>query len=276
MQEVADFVGDSLGLARKAAETQADIILFAGVHFMAETAKILNPTRKVLVPDMSAGCSLANSCKAEKLAEFKAKHPDHKVLAYVNCTAAVKAQCDLIVTSGNALKLVNQLPKDEKIIFVPDGNLGDYINRMTGREMLLWDGACCVHDHYEVEDLEKAKAEHPDAIVVAHPECRRELLEKVDFIGSTAAMLNYIGESDAKEFIVVTESGIIYEMQKRNPDKKLYTLYNGAVKHDCVNMKKNNLLNIYAALLEEQPELIMDEELRKKALVPIQRMLEMS
>ncbi|MBR6175755.1 MAG: quinolinate synthase NadA, partial [Bacteroidales bacterium] len=194
VQEVADFVGDSLGLARKAAETQADIILFAGVHFMAETAKILNPTRKVLVPDMSAGCSLANSCKAEKIAEFKAKHPDHKVLAYVNCTAAVKAQCDLIVTSGNALKLVNQLPKDEKIIFVPDGNLGDYINRMTGREMLLWDGACCVHDHYEVEDLEKAKAEHPDAIVVAHPECRRELLEKVDFIGSTAAMLNYIGE----------------------------------------------------------------------------------
>ena len=276
VQEVADFVGDSLGLARKAAETQADIILFAGVHFMAETAKILNPTRKVLVPDMSAGCSLANSCKAEKLAEFKAKHPDHKVLAYVNCTAAVKAQCDLIVTSGNALKLVNQLPKDEKIIFVPDGNLGDYINRMTGREMLLWDGACCVHDHYEVEDLEKAKAEHPDAIVVAHPECRRELLEKVDFIGSTAAMLNFISESDAKEFIVVTESGIIYEMQKRNPDKKLYTLYDGAVKHDCVNMKKNNLLNIYAALLEEQPELIMDEELRQKALVPIQRMLEMS
>lgn len=276
VQEVADYVGDSLGLARKAAATDADIILFAGVHFMAETAKILNPTKKVLVPDMSAGCSLANSCKAEKLAEFKAKHPDHKVLAYVNCTAAVKAQCDLIVTSGNALKLVNQLPQDEKIIFVPDGNLGDYINRMTGREMLLWDGACCVHDHYEVEDLEKAKAEHPNALVVAHPECRRELLEKVDFIGSTAAMLNYIDESEAKEFIVVTESGIIYEMQKRNPDKKLYTLYNGAVKHDCVNMKKNNLLNIYAALLEEQPELIMDEELRKKALVPIQRMLERS
>ena len=276
VQEVADFVGDSLGLARKAAETEADIILFAGVHFMAETAKILNPTRKVLVPDMSAGCSLANSCKAEKLAEFKAKHPDHKVLAYVNCTAAVKAQCDLIVTSGNALKLVNQLPKDEKIIFVPDGNLGDYINRMTGREMILWDGACCVHDHYEVEDLEKAKAEHPNALVVAHPECRRELLEKVDFIGSTAAMLNFIGESEAKEFIVVTESGIIYEMQKRNPDKQLYTLYNGDLAHDCLNMKKNNLQNIYDALLNEQPELIMDEELRQKALLPIQRMLEMS
>ena len=276
VQEVADFVGDSLGLARKAAETEADIILFAGVHFMAETAKILNPTRKVLVPDMSAGCSLADSCKAEKLAAFKEKYPDHKVLAYVNCSAAVKALCDLIVTSGNALKLVNQLPEDEKIIFVPDGNLGDYINRMTGRDMILWDGACCVHDHYEVEDLEKAKAEHPNALVVAHPECRRELLEKVDFIGSTAAMLNFIGESEAKEFIVVTESGIIYEMQKRNPDKQLYTLYNGDLKHDCINMKKNNLQNIYDALLTEQPELIMDEELRQKALLPIQRMLDMS
>jgi len=276
VQEVADFVGDSLGLARKAAETEADIILFAGVHFMAETAKILNPSRKVLVPDMSAGCSLANSCRAEKLAAFKAKHPDHKVLAYVNCSAAVKALCDLIVTSGNALKLVNQLPADEKIIFVPDGNLGDYINRMTGREMFLWDGACCVHDHYEVEDLKKAKAEHPDAIVVAHPECRRELLELVDFIGSTAAMLDHISKSQAKEFIVVTESGILYEMKRRNPDKIFYTLYDGAVKHDCLNMKKNNLINIYAALLEEQPELVMDEELRQKALLPIQRMLEMS
>ena len=276
VQEVADFVGDSLGLARKAAETDADIILFAGVHFMAETANILNPTKKVLVPDMSAGCSLADSCKAEKLAEYKAKHPGYKVLSYVNCSATVKALSDLIVTSGNALKLVNQLPEDEKIIFVPDGNLGDYINRMTGREMILWDGACCVHDHYEVEQLEKMKAEHPDAIVVAHPECRREMLEKVDFIGSTAAMLNFISESEAKEFIVVTESGIIYEMQKRNPDKQFYTLYNGATEHDCINMKKNNLEKIYQTLLNESPELIMDEDLRQKALVPIQRMLELS
>lgn len=276
VQEVADFVGDSLGLARKAAETNADIILFAGVHFMAETAKILNPTKKVLVPDMSAGCSLADSCKAEKLAEYKEKHPGYKVLSYVNCSAAVKALSDLIVTSGNALKLVNQLPQDEKIIFVPDGNLGDYINRMTGREMILWDGACCVHDHYEVEQLEKMKAEYPDAIVVAHPECRREMLEKVDFIGSTAAMLNFISENDAKEFIVVTESGILYEMQKRNPDKVFHTLYEGAPEHDCINMKKNNLENIYQVLLEEKPELLMDEELRRKALIPIQRMLEMS
>lgn len=276
VQEVADFVGDSLGLARKAAETDADIILFAGVHFMAETAKILNPTKKVLVPDMSAGCSLADSCKAEKLAGYKAKHPGYKVLSYVNCSAAVKALSDLIVTSGNALKLVNQLPQDEKIIFVPDGNLGDYINRMTCREMILWDGACCVHDHYEVEQLEKMKAEHPDAIVVAHPECRREMLEKVDFIGSTAAMLNFISESDAKEFIVVTESGILYEMQRRNPDKVFHTLYEGAPEHDCVNMKKNNLENIYQALLDEAPELLMDEKLRQKALVPIQRMLDLS
>lgn len=276
VQEVADFVGDSLGLARKAAETEADIILFAGVHFMAETAKILNPSKKVLVPDMSAGCSLADSCKAEKLAEYKAKHPDHKVLAYVNCSAAVKALCDLIVTSGNALKLVNQLPADEKIIFVPDGNLGDYINRMTGREMLLWDGACCVHDHYEVEQLEHLKALYPYAVVLAHPECRREILEKVDYIGSTAAMLNHIGECEAREFIVVTESGILYEMQKRYPDKVFHTLYEGAPEHDCVNMKKNNLENIYQVLLDERPELIMDEELRQKALLPIQRMLELS
>lgn len=276
VQEVADFVGDSLGLARKAAETRADIILFAGVHFMAETAKILNPTKKVLVPDMSAGCSLADSCKAGKLAEYKAKHPGYKVLSYVNCSAEVKALSDLIVTSGNALKLVNQLPEDEKIIFVPDGNLGDYINRMTGREMLLWDGACCVHDHYEVEQLEMMKAEHPDALVVAHPECHREMLEKVDFIGSTAAMLNFIGESGAKEFIVVTESGILYEMRKRNPDKQLYALYPGQPEHDCVNMKKNNIEKIYQTLLNEEPELLMDEELRQQALIPIQRMLEMS
>ena len=174
------------------------------------------------------------------------------------------------------MKLVNQLPEDEKIIFVPDGNLGDYINQMTGREMILWDGACCVHDHYEVEQLEKMKKEYPDAIVVAHPECRREMLEKVDFIGSTAAMLNFISENDAKEFIVVTESGILYEMKKRNPDKVFHTLYEGAPEHDCINMKKNNLENIYQVLLDEEPELLMDEELRQKALVPIQRMLDLS
>lgn len=276
VQEIADFVGDSLALARKAAETDADIILFAGVHFMAETAKILNPTKKVLVPDMSAGCVLADCCQAEKLADFKAEHPDHKVLSYVNCSAAVKALSDLIVTSGNALKLVNMLPADEKILFAPDRNLGDYINRMTGREMLLWDGACSIHDHYELKALRALKEAHPGVPAVAHPECRRELLEQADFVGSTAAMLKFISDSEQQEFIVVTESGILYELEKRNPGKTFYTLYNAAIEHDCVNMKKNNLENIYQALLNEAPELLMDEELRQKALVPIQRMLELS
>lgn len=276
VQEIADFVGDSLALARKAAETDADIILFAGVHFMAETAKILNPTKKVLVPDMSAGCVLADCCQAEKLAAFKAEHPDYKVLSYVNCSAAVKALSDLIVTSGNALKLVNMLPADEKIIFAPDRNLGDYINRMTGREMLLWDGACSIHDHYELKALKALKEAHPGVPAVAHPECRRELLEQADFVGSTAAMLKFISDSEQQEFIVVTESGILYELEKRNPGKTFYTLYNAAIEHDCVNMKKNNLENIYQALLNEAPELQMDEELRQKALVPIQRMLELS
>lgn len=274
VQEVADFVGDSLGLARTAAKTNADIIVFAGVHFMAETAKILNPTKKVLVPDMSAGCGLADCCDAKDLARFKAENPDYKILSYVNCTAEVKALSDLIVTSGNALKKVQSFAQDEKIIFVPDGNLGDYINRETGRNMQLWDGACCVHDHYEVEDLEKTMIEHPNAIVVAHPECRRELLEKVNFIGSTAAMLKFIAESDHKEFIVVTESGILFELKRQNPNKTFYTLYNGALEHDCKSMKKNTLEKILQVLQNEQPELLMDEELRQKALIPIQRMLE--
>lgn len=276
VQEIADFVGDSLGLARTAASTNADIILFAGVHFMAETAKILNPGKKVLVPDMSAGCILADGCKAEDLALFKQQNPDYKVLSYVNCSAAVKALSDLIVTSGNALKLVNHFPQDEKIVFVPDRNLGDYINRETGRNMMLWDGACRVHDHFQVSALDALKAAHPGVPSVAHPECRREMLERVDFVGSTAAMLKYITNSDSKEFIVVTETGILYEMKKQNPDKTFYTLYNGALEHDCHNMKKNNLENVYKALLNESPELTMDPELMEKSLVPIQRMLDLS
>lgn len=276
VQEIADFVGDSLALAQKAEQADADIILFAGVHFMAETAKILNPTKKVLVPDMSAGCILADCCAAEKLAAFKAAHPNHKVLSYVNCSAAVKALSDLIVTSGNALRLVNQLPKEQEIIFVPDRNLGDYINRETGRQMLLWDGACSIHDHYAVEQLEKLKNEHPGVPVVAHPECRREMLQKADFVGSTAAMLKFIAQSEQKEFIVVTESGILYELSKQNPDKTFYTLYGGAAEHDCMNMKKNNLENIYQALLSEQPELLMSQELIEKAAIPIKKMLELS
>ncbi len=276
VQEVADFVGDSLGLARTAANTESDIIVFAGVHFMAETAKILNPNRKVLVPDMSAGCILADSCQAKALQEMKNRHPEYKVLSYVNCSAAVKAMSDLIVTSGNALKLVRQLPEDEKILFVPDRNLGDYINRLTGRQMLLWDGACRVHDRYTVEALERVKSEHPGVPSVAHPECRRELLEQVDFVGSTAAMLKHVKESDSPEFIIVTESGILHELCKQNPGKRFYTLHNGAPAYDCYNMKKNNLDNILSALQTEQPEILMDADLLERAAVPIRRMLEMS
>lgn len=276
VQEIADFVGDSLALARTAAETSADIILFAGVHFMAETAKILNPDKKVLVPDMSAGCILADCCKAKELKSVLKEFPGYKVLSYVNCSAEVKALSDMIVTSGNALKLVGKLPEDEKILFVPDANLGSYINKMTGRNMILWHGACSIHDNLALDALLKVKKEHPGVPVVAHPECHESLLAHADFIGSTAAMLKHIAESDSKEFIVATESGILYELQKQNPDKTFYTLYNGAPEHDCTNMKKNNLENIYSALLNEQPELLMDKELMEKALVPIQRMLELS
>jgi len=274
VQEVADFVGDSLALSQKAARTDADIILFAGVHFMAETAKILNPNKKVLVPDISAGCPLADSCDAKDLAEFMAKHPGYKVISYINCTAAVKALSDLIVTSGNALRMVEKYPKDEKIIFAPDRNLGGYINRLTGRQMLLWDGACRVHDLYPVEAVNRAKAAHPHALTVAHPECREEILKLADFVGSTAAMLDFVTKSDNSEFIVVTESGILHELKKRAPEKQFYTLFNGELAHDCFNMKKNNLENIYNALLNEQPEIQLDAELMEKALLPIQRMLE--
>lgn len=276
VQEIADFVGDSLALARVAAQTEADIILFAGVHFMAETAKILNPTKKVLVPDMSAGCILADCCPVEKLAAFKAEHPEYKILSYVNCSAAVKALSDLIVTSGNALKLVNHFPKDEPILFVPDRNLGDHINQMTGREMRLWDGACSIHDHLELSALQSMKAAHPQVPVVAHPECARAIREQANFVGSTAAMLTFIKESSSAEFIVVTESGILYELQKQNPTKTFYTLYNAAIEHDCRDMKKNNLENILAALQKEAPELTMEDRLMHEALIPIQRMLDLS
>ncbi|MCR4964798.1 MAG: quinolinate synthase NadA [Bacteroidales bacterium] len=276
VQEIADFVGDSLALARKAASTDASIILFAGVHFMAETAKILNPDKKVLVPDMSAGCCLADGCRAADLARFKEEHPDYLVLSYVNCTAAVKALSDLIVTSGNALRLVNTLPADAKILFTPDQNLGDYINRQTGRQMLLWDGMCRIHDHYTIEDLELLKESYPGVKIVAHPECRREFLEHADFVGSTAAMIKFISESEDQAFIVATESGILHELKKRNPNKTFYTLYNGDLAHDCGSMKKNNLENIYQALLNEEPELLIEPELMKKALAPIQKMLDLS
>ena len=274
VQAIADFVGDSLALAQKAVSTNADIILFAGVHFMAETAKIINPTKKVLIPDLSAKCSLADSCPDEDFEVFLKNYPDYTVLSYVNCSAKVKALSDIIVTSGNALRVVNSLPKDAKIVFAPDKNLGAYINKMTGREMVLWNGACHVHDQLKAEKVLLHKQKFPKAITIAHPECPQEVLQHADFVGSTAAMLTFVRESNDKEFLVVTENGILYELQKQNPDKKFYSILEQ--EQYCLNceyMKYNSLENIYNALQTEQPELVMDEALMKAARLPLERML---
>ena len=274
VQEIADFVGDSLALAQKAVSTNADIILFAGVHFMAETAKIINPTKKVLIPDLSAKCSLADSCPDEDFEVFLKNYPDYTVLCYVNCSAKVKALSDIIVTSGNALRVVNSLPKDAKIVFAPDKNLGAYINKMTGREMVLWNGACHVHDQLKAEKVLLHKQKFPKAITIAHPECPQDVLQHADFVGSTAAMLTFVRESNDKEFLVVTENGILYELQKQNPDKKFYSILEQ--EQYCLNceyMKYNSLENIYNALQTEQPELVMDEALMSAARLPLERML---
>lgn len=274
VQEIADFVGDSLALAQKAVSTNADIILFAGVHFMAETAKIINPTKKVLIPDLSAKCSLADSCNDEDFESFLKKYPDYTVLSYVNCSAKVKALSDIIVTSGNALRVVNSLPKEAKIVFAPDKNLGAYINKMTGREMVLWNGACHVHDQLKAEKVLLHKQKFPKAITIAHPECPQDVLQHADFVGSTAAMLTFVRESNDKEFLVVTENGILYELQKQNPDKKFYSILEQ--EQYCLNceyMKYNSLENIYNALQTEQPELVMDEALMSAARLPLERML---
>lgn len=280
VQEIADFVGDSLALSQKAAETNADIILFAGVHFMAETAKILNPTKKVLIPDMSASCSLADSCPDEEFAEFLKQYPDYTVLSYINCSARVKALSDIIVTSGNALRIVKSLPEDEKIVFAPDWNLGSYINHMTGREMVLWEGACHVHDQIQAQDVEQLHKFHPSALVIAHPECPEHVLKLADFVGSTAAMLKFVASSDNQEFVVVTENGILYELRKQNPDKKFYALSDMHESKggdcECANckyMKYNTLENILSALETETPELVLDENLMDAARQPIIRML---
>lgn len=274
VQEIADFIGDSLALAQKAVSTNADIILFAGVHFMAETAKIINPTKKVLIPDLSAKCSLADSCPDEDFEVFLKNYPDYTVLSYVNCSAKVKALSDIIVTSGNALRVVNSLPKDAKIVFAPDKNLGAYINKMTGREMVLWNGACHVHDQLKAEKVLLHKQKFPKAITIAHPECPQDVLQHADFVGSTAAMLTFVRESNDKEFLVVTENGILYELQKQNPDKKFYSILEQ--EQYCLNceyMKYNSLENIYNALQTEQPELVMDEALMSAARLPLERML---
>ena len=278
IQDLSDYIGDSLALAQMAQKCDNDIIVFCGVHFMAETAKILNPSRKVLLPDMTASCSLAESCKGEDFAKFKAEHPDHIVISYINCTAEIKAMSDIICTSGNAEKLVRSLREDQKIIFAPDKNLGGYINSVSGRHMLLWDGVCMVHDAMRAESILKIRAEHPDAVVVAHPECNGAVLQVADFVGSTKAMLTYIEKSDKKKFIVATETGILYEMRKNNPDKEFLTVSakEGCNCADCSYMKQNTLEKLYACLRDETPEIIMDAEVIEKAKTPILRMLDMS
>ena len=279
IQDIADVIGDSLALAQWAAKTDADIIVLCGVHFMGETAKILSPQKKVLVPDLEAGCSLADSCPADAFEAFTKAHPDHTVISYVNTTAAVKALTDVVVTSTNAKKIVDQFPKDAKLIFGPDRNLGNYINSVTGREMLLWDGACHVHEQFSVEKLVKLKADHPEAEVLAHPECKRPLLLMADFIGSTQALLNYTINSDKKSFLVATESGIIHEMQKKNPDKEFIPVPpndSTCACNECNFMRLNTLEKLYKCLLKEIPEILVDEEVRVKAVKPILRMLEMS
>jgi len=278
IQDIADYIGDSLGLAQQAEKSTADIILFAGVHFMAETAKILNLKTKVLIPDLKAGCSLADSCPPDEFSAFKAAHPDHIVLTYVNCTAEIKALSDVIVTSTNAVQIVEFFPKDQKIIFAPDKNLGAYINKITGRNMVLWNGSCMVHEIFSLEKLIKLKAQHPKAIVLAHPECESEILEFANFIGSTTAILNYSKNSEAQEFIVLTETGIIHQMQKASPAKTFIPAppNNNCVCNDCPHMKLNTLEKIYIALKYEQPELIMSDELIEKSRKPIEKMLELS
>ncbi len=279
IQEIADFIGDSLALARKAAETDARMIVMCGVHFMGETAKILCPDKKVVVPDEKAGCSLADSCDADEFEKFVKEHPDHTVISYVNTTARVKALTDIVVTSGNARAIVEQLPKDEKIIFGPDKNLGGYINTVTGRDMLLWPGACHVHDRFSLERILEMKREHPEAKVLVHPECRKPVQLIADKVGSTAALLNFAREDDAKEYIVVTESGILFELRRKCPGKTFLAAppeEAGCQCNMCEYMKLNTLEKVLAALRDEKPEIIVDPEIAEKAVVPIRRMLSMA
>lgn len=280
IQELSDYIGDSLALANEAQRCQADIIVFCGVHFMAETAKILNPGRKVLLPDMNAGCSLADSCPADAFRAFKEQHPDHIVISYINCSAEIKALSDLICTSGNAEQLIRSLPADQKIIFAPDKNLGGYINSITGRNMLLWNGVCMVHDAMRAERVLQLRSAYPDAQVIAHPECNAALLQVADFVGSTKAMLNYIHRNDCRRFIVATETGILWEMKRENPDKEFIVVdatdEKGCNCVYCSYMKLNTLEKLYRCLKEEQPEIVMSEELMNQARKPIERMIEMS
>ena len=280
IQELADFVGDSLALAQKAAETDADMIVFAGVHFMAETAKILNPTKKVVLPDLLAGCSLADSCPPEKFADFKKQHPNHKVVTYINCSADIKALSDVVCTSSNARKIIDSFPEDQPLIFAPDKNLGAYLNKETGREMLLWDGACIVHEAFSMEKLINLFQEHPDAELVAHPESEAHLLKVAKYIGSTSGLLNYVKNSPKKKFIVATEAGILFKMLQDNPDKEIIPAPakedNTCACSECAYMKMNTLKKLYLCLEHELPSIEVDAELSKKAILPIERMLELS
>ena len=279
LQDISDFIGDSLGLSQKVEKTDADVIVFLGVHFMAETAKILNPDKKVLIPDLKAGCSLAESAPAGKFAEFKKEYPDYKVISYINCTAEIKALSDVICTSSNAESIVNSFDTSEKLIFAPDKNLGNYINSKTGKNMILWDGACMVHEKYSLEKILDLKAEHPDAEFIAHPECEKPVLMVADFIGSTTALLKFAQKSDARKFIVATESGILHQMQKNCPDKIFIpapSVDSTCGCNDCSFMKLNTMEKLYLCLEHEQPELILEPNLIEKAKIPIMRMLEIS
>jgi len=279
LQDIADFVGDSLGLSQAAQKTTADIIVFVGVHFMAETAKIINPSKKVILPDLKAGCSLADSAPAEKFEAFKAQYPDHKVISYINCTAELKTLSDIICTSANAVKIVESFPKEQPLIFAPDKNLGNYINNLTGRQMVLWDGACMVHEQYSVEKIVALMEQHPDAEFIAHPECEKPVLIIADFIGSTTALLNFVQKSSSKKFIVATESGILHQMIKACPDKIFIpapSVDSTCGCNDCSYMKLNSMQKLYICLKHELPEIILPQEVIKKAQAPIFRMLEIS
>ena len=278
IQDIADYIGDSLGLSQQAAATNADIIVFAGVEFMAETAKILSPNKKVLLPDLKAGCSLADSCPADKFQKFKEQHPDHIVISYVNCSAEIKALTDIVCTSSNALQIIESLPKEQKIIFAPDKNLGAYLVKKTGRDMVLWDGSCMVHEIFSIEKIAQLKKSHPGAQLLAHPECEESLLKMADYIGSTTGILNYSVKSDCKEFIVATESGILHQMQKASPHKTFIPAppNNTCACNDCPHMKLNTLEKLYNCLLYELPCIEMDADLIEKAKKPIIRMLDIS
>jgi len=278
IQDVADYIGDSLGLAQKAKETNADIILFARVHFMAETAKILNPTKKVVLPDLKAGCSLSDSAPPALFAKLKEQYPDHIVVTYINCSAGMKALSDIICTSSNAKAIIDSLPADQKIIFAPDKNLGAYLNKVTGRNMVLWNGACMVHEIFSLEKITRLKTRHPEAKLIAHPECEEPLLRMADYIGSTTQLLKYTQTDSSQTYIVATETGILHQMQKDQPQKTFIPAPpdNSCACNECPHMKLNTLEKLYLCLKYEQPELTMEESLRLAALKPIERMLEIS